>query len=134
MSKPLRSFEDLVGEVLVDIKKHTRYQYQDELIFTLENGKKYVLAHDQQCCEDVYIEDIIGDLHDLIGLPILMAEEVTSEEHPEDITTKQDDYFTWSFYKLATKKGYVTIRWYGASNGNYSEIVNWEAVDWYTSY
>lgn len=121
----MNKFEDLLGKVLSSIENKD----SKELIFTLETGEKYKLYHNQDCCEDVSIEDIIGDLGDLIGVPILMAEEVTSENNPEDIIKNWQDSFTWTFYKLATIKGYVTIRWYGESNGYYSEEVDFEAVE-----
>lgn len=74
------------------------------------------------------IEDVCGDLNDLIGVPITMAEEVESRENPPGITKEYQDSFTWTFYKLATVKGYVTIRWYGESNGYYSESVSFDLV------
>jgi hypothetical protein len=99
---------------------------EDEIIFTLATGERYRLYHSQDCCESVTIEDISGDLADLEGSPLLMAEETTSDQNPEDIKKEYQDSFTWTFYKFATIKGYVTIRWYGESNGYYSEAVYFE--------
>lgn len=108
----------LIGEVITQIER----MEDDELHFALENGSKYRMYHRQDCCESVYIEDIIGDLDDLIGSTVTMAEEVTE-------TGSNDwDTYTWTFYKFATAKGYVTIRWYGTSNGYYSESVDVEEV------
>ena len=116
-------FEDLLGKTLVSIKNLDN----EELIFTLDNGEQYKLYHEQDCCECVTIEDINGFLDDLIGAPLLMAEEVSNiDENPEGVEVPEyQDSFTWTFYKLATINGYVTIRWYGESNGYYSESVDY---------
>ena len=116
----LETFEDLKGCTLSACEKAN----EDKLVFTLDNGDKYQLYHEQDCCESVTIEDIVGSLEDLVGTPILMAEEATINDDPKD----EYDSVTWTFYKLATVKGYVTIRWYGTSNGYYSESVSWAKV------
>jgi uncharacterized protein YegJ (DUF2314 family) len=108
----------LLGKVVSAIDKTT-----EEIKFTCTDGSVYKMYHNQNCCENVWVEDIAGDLQDLIGNPILMAEESTSNENPEGVTMESQDSYTWTFYKLATIKGYVTIRWYGESNGYYSESV-----------
>ena len=70
--------------------------------------------------------DIAGDLNDLIGTPLLLVEEVTNEnENPDGVEAPEyQESFTWTFYKLATIKGSVTLSWYGESNGYYNESVS----------
>jgi len=93
---------------------------KDVLTFITTDGEVYTMFHNQDCCESVTIEDICGDLNDLIGNTILVAEEV--------VNIGKDNEGTWSFYKLDTIKGGVTIRWYGDSNGWYSETVDFYKV------
>jgi len=120
------SFELLKGKVLTEV---TGSKGDGEMIFATSDGERYRLFHYQDCCESVGIEDIIGDLQDLIGEPILVAEEVVN---PDYVVPHEDIYcesFTWTFYKLATRKGYVDIRWFGESNGYYSESVDFCKLD-----
>jgi hypothetical protein len=91
----------------------------DTLVFFLKGKPRYAFYHAQSCCESVSIEDICGDLADLVGVPMLLAEVATSERKPIDYGTN-----TWTFYKFATVKGHVTVRWYGHSNGYYGEEVD----------
>lgn len=120
----LKSFEDLKGQTLIRIETYR----DEELVFTLQNGEVYVLYHEQDCCESVRIEDIVGDLADLVGTPILLAEEVSDIDLPPLGKYATQESFTWTFYKLSTIKGSVTIRFYGTSNGYYSERVDWKKV------
>jgi hypothetical protein len=117
----MKIFEDLKGKIVIKIAGGAKGD--DEIVFYLEDGSQCRLYHEQDCCEHVRIEDVCGDLQDLIGTPILLAEEVTNADYPD---TDNPDSYTWTFYKLATIKGYVDIRWLGESNGYYSESVDFE--------
>lgn len=130
IAENIEKFEDLKGHTLEKVERRG----DDELVFTLNSGESYKLWHWQDCCEDVRIEDVVGELDDLVGSPLLMAEEAESEnKNPEGVTIPDyQDSFTWTFYKLATIKGYVTIRWYGESNGYYSESVEFSKASKFT--
>ena len=112
---------DFIGKTITDIKK----VYNNELHFEFNDSSTLKMYHMQDCCEEVYIEDIIGDLEDLKNSPITMFE--TTSEY--GTVGSWGDTSTWTFYKIATVKGYVTIRWFGTSNGYYSEEVNLEYFD-----
>ena len=90
----------------------------EELIFEMEDGSKYTFYHSPDCCEAVSILDICGDVKDLLQQPLLQATEVV---HEADINGGHE---TWTFYIFRNVKGTVTVRWYGSSNGYYSEEVS----------
>jgi hypothetical protein len=110
-------FEDIVGLVFTSIRAN-----DEEIYFTTNTGREFRMYHAQDCCEHVYVESIVGNLDDLLDTPILMAEEASEED------TEASQSGTWTFYKLATIKGYVDIRWNGQSNGYYSESVSFMEV------
>lgn len=120
------NMESLIGLTFTNIERSPITAEDDEIIFTTADGRKFKMYHSQDCCESVRIEDIAGNLEDLIGSPILMSEESTNEGKVDN--REYADSCTWTFYKFATVKGYVTIRWYGTSNGYYSERAN--LVEW----
>lgn len=122
-------FEELKGKVLTRIKGLE--EGNSVVYFYTSDGDIYMMYHEQDCCESVSIEDVCGDVEDLIDAPILLAECVCSDENPEDVSEsilKYQESFTWTFYKLSTMKGDVTIRWYGESNGFYSESVDFVKI------
>lgn len=126
--------EELIGKTLVKIRVDDE---KKNIFFETAEGDVFSMTHTQDCCESVQVEDICGELEDLIDSPILEAEEVTGgyydyesgaphEEIPEGFEAPYPgcESWTWTFYKLATNKGSVTIRWLGTSNGYYSESVD----------
>ena len=114
---------DMVGKVFTSVRNENT-----ELVF--ENAtERFVFFHQQDCCEHVSIEDVCGELQDLVGEPLLMAEEVEGQT-PVDFDEAEHESVTWTFYKFATRKGYVDVRWLGESNGYYSEGVSLGYETW----
>jgi hypothetical protein len=138
------AFSTLLGKTLTKAEVSSN---GEEIVFETTDGERFIQYHSQDCCESVRVEDVAGDLSDLIGSPILLAEETSSSGTADYDWSKDDspkvatgwpegipvpeylpDSFTWTFYKLATIKGSVTIRWLGKSNGYYSEEVSMRKV------
>lgn len=121
-------FESLLGKTLKAVNVSDD---REQMTFETVDGEIYRLWHSQDCCESVQVEDVAGDLADLVGSPLLQAEEAESENNALPKPGGEDSYaesWTWTFYKLATIKGSVTIRWLGESNGYYSESVDFDRV------
>lgn len=121
----MTELKDLLGKTMTSVENVN----DEELVFDTTCSRRFKLYHVQDCCECVTIESIVGDLSDLEGEPLLVAEESTSATHPDGCAPKECDLsFTWTFYKFATRKGYVDVRWFGESNGCYSEAVDFTEI------
>lgn len=114
-SDPTFEMADMIGKTFVKVEKVN----DDVIRFTANNGDQYAFYHNQDCCESVVVKDVVGELSDLEGFPLLEAEEVTKAGDDNGW-----DSVTWTFYKFGTINGHVNISWEGSSNGYYSESVD----------
>lgn len=112
----------LIGEIVG--KTPTKIEHDDyEIKMYFSDGSSCRWYHMQDCCEDVRVDDIVGDFNDLLNNPLLIAEEREGETG-----WKENDYdsYTWTFYTFRNIGGSVDVKWYGTSNGYYSERVDFE--------
>ena len=118
------SFDTLQGRVLEDIliDRSDGRRRPDEVLYFVTDKGVFRMLHEQDCCEYVSIEDVAGDPRDLCGALVVTAEESVSDND----VTRGEESVTWTFYRIVTSKGDLTIRWYGSSNGYYSESVSFE--------
>ena len=87
-----------------------------------EDGCELKFFHNQDCCEYVGVEEVIGAPEDHVGATVISIEEV-SENADCNYGIAQ-----WTFYKFKTSAGYLTVRWRGESNGYYSIEVDWHVL------
>ena len=122
MTTTHRVFDELIGKTPWKIEQHTD---EEGDVISLE------IHFDDLTCVDFYNEetggpndcrailvDVEGELDDLIGRPLTVCEAVNQEGGTGD-----PRWNTWTFYRLASDQGFVTLRWGGASNGYYCEEV-----------
>ena len=114
----------MIGQTPVEITG--LHEGSEEVRIKTLEGNELVLRYEPDCCASCTICQVDGDVEDLRA-KLVMCEEV-GNVHELDMKTERgddsDDWhesFTWTFVKFATVKGYVTLRWYGSSNGYYSE-------------
>lgn len=98
------------------------YDNNDAVILYFENGHYFTMYHDRDCCESVELIDEDNDnyqsLRDLVGAKLLNIEAVSNEHETSEYTRE-----LWTFYNLVTTKDIVQLRWFGSSNGYYSEEI-----------
>lgn len=100
---------ELVGHLITDIQSTG-----EEVIFSTHGGGQLRMYHAQNCCESVWLEDVVGDFRTLLGQVVLSAEETTG--------CFEDGVSTWTFYHLRCARGDVTLWWNGT--GFYSTAVD----------
>ena len=115
------SLNDLIDVTMDDVRRENN-NGEDQLIFIANDGRQWMMCHMQDCCEHVVIEDIVGELCELVGKPIVKATSFSNEDEGF-VDSENDNYVsaTWTYYEFATVKGNVSIRWHGSSNGCYAE-------------
>lgn len=105
--------EQLIGKIPVNVTRR-----HDAILFNMSDGTNWILMHDQDCCEEVTLEDVTGDLTDLVGRAITHANERTQDD------PNAYESGTWSFYNVGNHWQTVQFRFYGSSNGYYSETAS----------
>lgn len=113
-------YDEVKGKIVISVEGAE--VNSEELVLKFSDGSTAKFFHEQSCCEQVQIEDVVGDFSDFIGQPVTRIEERISEEEDE----KWGEHITWTFYEFVCPKGSVTVRWFGTSNGYYSEHVDFE--------
>ena len=86
---------------------------------------KYHLYHEQDCCENVRLVDVIGDVDIILNKEIIFAEEDSGAKDPEWHTSYDYDcHHTWTKFVLGTKNANVEFWFLGESNGYYGESIS----------
>lgn len=124
MNTPL--FSVLVGQTI------TSLSHDPQSVSIETTDRKYSIHHEQDCCEHVRIEKIIGDPKALAGLTITLAEEDSREPDFEHALSEYSESHTWTSFYLEAMKGTEKVRvefWFlGESNGYYGETANFYEV------
>lgn len=115
-------FSSLIGKTLIECVNENN----ERIVFKTEK-ESFTLYHEADCCESVTVDDICGELSDLVGSVILQAEE-NSSKYGEPKPDECAESWKWTFYRIATIKGAVTIKWLGQTNGYYSESVSFSKL------
>ena len=107
-------FEQIQGMTITAVV----YKEVNESLLIHLNTHVLEMLHHQDCCETVYLADVVGSFEDLIGHPLLEVSESIVDIATEDMSS------TASYYNFKTIKASVQLRWVGESDGYYSETVD----------
>lgn len=88
---------EMLGKTFVSVEKNNE---GTELVFRHGWINTFTFFHVDDCCENVWIEDIEGDLSDLEDSPLLEAEVVSNKDETDTNVSR-----TWTFSSLEQRKG-----------------------------
>lgn len=114
---PLQS---LIGSTICSIEGIEKGSEEVRIAYRTNQNHIQVLTmfHQQDCCENVFVQSVEGDTN-LEGCIVTYAGEIISEQESDNFSTN-----TKTFYTIACAEKTMVIRWYGESNGYYSERVD----------
>lgn len=114
-------FEPLFNKTIVKIEGAE--EESEEIFFIMSNGDVLRMYHEVTLWEDVRIEDIGGDINNIIGVPIKESIVIIEEGDLDYGCT-----YTRTWFQFLTDKGYVAIRWKSLSDGCCSESVDYDLI------
>ena len=123
------SIEELLDQTIIEVNGTQEYEKEpiNIVTFTLKDGRVFKMQRIDDEGGTVSLIDVCGDAADLIGSPVVRAEENSNKDEPKPEGDCVESW-TWTFYILGTLRGTVTFRWLGQSNGYYSERVDVDCV------
>lgn len=106
--------ENILGAKVLSIN------YADsELKITTDKGV-FCMFHSEDCCENVWLEEGLDEIHGLIGKTILSFEERSYTQSEPD----EDEYYSsWHLYTVTHTGGYLDLCWRGHGKVYYSHSV-----------
>ena len=108
--------------------KLERVGYERGILIIRAGGYRFGMYHDQDCCESVDLIDGLDDLLSIVGTKIVSARKETNSDLPVPDGEYEDTSYTWTFYIIQGEHSSATLRWFGSSNGYYSESVTFDFV------
>jgi hypothetical protein len=119
------NFFELKGQI---VKEIIGLEKNSPEVHIVTNQTTYKLYHEQDCCESVFVENVIGDEKDILNEEIIFAEEDTGANDPDWYGDNYNDCHTWTKYVLKTKNASLEFWFLGESNGYYNENVSIEKI------
>lgn len=119
----VNTYSEFSGKTIQEIRGCKKHSDEVTIIFT--DGSCLKFYHRQDCCETILLEDYDITPEWLIDSKIISVEERISRsgEGIKPLNNWAESY-TWSFYAIKTSSSTMVLRWYGESNGWYSETVD----------
>lgn len=118
--------EELAGKTIINLDDSAN----GDLRFTMDDGSVYEMGYIPDCCATCDIESGLSDLQAMVGQKLVSVSMDTSSERPADVAKPEyePESQTWTFYTFRSNEATAQLRWFGESNGYYSESVTFRCV------